>query len=87
MVQLQPSVLSTSCCEIGIVCIDACCQLHHTGAVVQHSMHVAMADDHHANHFMPYHSAVVHPQLAGMLTDKSTEQARAAGEHMHKQWS
>jgi len=30
-------------------------------------MHVAMADDHHASHFMPDYSAVMHLQLAGVL--------------------
>ncbi len=35
------------------------CKLHHTGAAVQHSMHVAMADDHHASHFTPYYSATM----------------------------
>ncbi len=68
LVQLQPSLMSTSCCETGIVCIDAGCQIYHTGAAVQHSMHVAMADDHHASHFMLYYSASMHLQLTGVLT-------------------
>jgi hypothetical protein len=35
------------------------CNLHHTDAAVQHSMHVAMADAQQASHFTPHHSATM----------------------------